>query len=53
MMMMPGTAVLMAVGLMTTGPVLPVFPELPETASGLLTAVENADPVFPVLVALD
>jgi hypothetical protein len=42
-----------AVGLDVAGPVEPVFPELPENASGLLTAVEKAGPVRPVFVALD
>jgi hypothetical protein len=44
---------LVAVGLDVAGPVFPVFPELPDTATGLLTACDDADPVFPVLVALD
>ncbi|HEX2118782.1 MAG TPA: hypothetical protein VHF91_06335 [Acidimicrobiales bacterium] len=42
-----------ATGLDVAGPVGPVFPESPEKASGLLTAVENAAPVLPVFVALD
>ena len=50
---MPSTALLVAVGVMTTGPVAPVLPERPETAHGLLTELEVADPVAPVLVALD
>lgn len=52
-MAMPSTAVLVTVGVMVTGPVAPVGPELPETDVGLLTEPELADPVFPVLVALD
>ncbi len=44
---------LVAVGFEVAAPVLPVFPELPDTATGLLTADEDAGPVFPVLVALD
>ena len=46
-------ALLVALGLTTTGPVAPVFPERPEAASGLLTAPDTAEPVFPVFVALD
>jgi hypothetical protein len=45
--------VLVAVGFDVAAPVPPVEPELPETATGLLTADEDAGPVFPVLVALD
>jgi hypothetical protein len=44
---------LVAVGFDVAAPVLPVLPELPETATGLLTACDDAGPVFPVLVALD
>jgi hypothetical protein len=44
---------LVAVGLDVAAPVDPVGPELPETATGLLTADEEAGPVLPVLVALD
>jgi hypothetical protein len=44
---------LVAVGFEVAAPVLPVLPELPDTATGLLTADEDAGPVFPVLVALD
>jgi hypothetical protein len=46
-------ALLNATGLDEAGPVLPVVPELPETAHGLLAAVEMAGPVWPVFVALD
>jgi hypothetical protein len=42
-----------AVGLDVAAPVPPVLPELPDTATGLLTACDDAAPVFPVLVALD
>jgi hypothetical protein len=44
---------LVAVGVDVAAPVPPVEPELPETATGLLTADDDAGPVFPVLVALD
>jgi hypothetical protein len=44
---------LVAVGFDVAAPVPPVEPELPETATGLLTADDCAGPVFPVLVALD
>jgi hypothetical protein len=50
---MPSGTVLVAVGEMTTGPVAPVLPEFPDWANGLLTEPEAADPVAPVLVALD
>jgi len=49
----PRMPVLVAVGFDVAAPVLPVLPELPETATGLLTADDDAGPVFPVLVALD
>jgi hypothetical protein len=49
----PRMPVLVAVGFDVAPPVLPVLPELPETATGLLTADDDAGPVFPVLVALD
>jgi homeobox protein ESX1 len=49
----PRIAELVAVGFEVAAPVLPVFPEFPDTATGLLTADEDAGPVFPVLVALD
>jgi hypothetical protein len=52
-MAMPSGTVLVAVGVMTTGPVEPVAPELPEPACGLLTEPEVDEPVAPVLVALD
>ncbi len=52
-MAVPSNAVLVAVGETITGPVAPVPPEWPETATGLLTAPDAADPVAPVLVALD
>jgi hypothetical protein len=52
-MAIPRIAVLVAVGLMTTGPVAPVLPEVPDWDQGLLTAPEVAEPVLPVLVALD
>jgi pyrroline-5-carboxylate reductase len=52
-MAMPNTAVLVAVGVMITGPVAPVAPEDPDWASGLLTEPETEAPVFPELVALD
>ena len=45
--------VLVAVGFDVALPVEPVEPEFPETATGLLTADDDAGPVFPVLVALD
>jgi hypothetical protein len=44
---------LVAVGFDVAAPVFPVFPEPPDTATGLLTADDDAGPVFPVLVALD
>jgi hypothetical protein len=44
---------LVAVGVDVAAPVPPVEPEFPETATGLLTADDDAGPVFPVLVALD
>jgi len=44
---------LVAVGFDVAAPVFPVEPELPDTATGLLTACDDAGPVFPVLVALD
>ena len=50
---MPSGTVLVAVGEMTTGPVAPVLPESPESACGLLALPEDAEPVAPVLVALD
>jgi hypothetical protein len=46
-------AELVALGLDVAAPVDPVGPELPETATGLLWAVDAAGPVLPVLVALD
>ncbi len=49
----PRIALLVAVGLTTTGPLAPVLPELPELAIGLLTEPEAAEPVLPVFVALD
>jgi hypothetical protein len=49
----PRMPVLVAVGFDVTAPVLPVVPEFPETATGLLTADDDAGPVLPVLVALD
>src|SRR5438270_4087080 len=49
----PRIAVLSAIGLDVAAPVEPVVPELPENATGLLTAVEVAAPVLPVFVALD
>src|SRR5688500_16518062 len=49
----PRIAELVAVGFEVAVPVPPVLPELPDTATGLLTADEDAGPVFPVLVALD
>jgi hypothetical protein len=49
----PRMPVLVAVGFDVAAPVPPVGPELPETATGLLTADDDAGPVFPVLVALD
>jgi len=49
----PRIAVLVAEGLDVAGPVGPVVPEWPDTASGLDTADENAEPVLPLLVALD
>src|SRR5688500_15392991 len=52
-MAMPSTTGLVAVGVTITGPVAPVPPELPETAVGLLTEPDVADPVAPGLVALD
>jgi len=52
-MEMPNRAVLVAVGVMTTGPLPPVVPEFPEKASGLLTDPETAAPVLPELLALD
>jgi hypothetical protein len=48
----PRMAVLTAIGLDVAGPVDPVAPELPENATGLLTAPEDAAPVLPVFVAL-
>jgi hypothetical protein len=52
-MAVPSTAVLVAVGVMVTGPVLPVVPEFPDTDCGLLPAPEVEEPVLPELVALD
>src|SRR5579885_2886540 len=49
----PRMAVLVAVGLTTTGPVAPVAPETPDSARGLETAPDVEDPVFPLLVELD
>lgn len=49
----PSGAVLVAVGVTTTGPVPPVVPENPDCESGLLTAPETDAPVVPELVALD
>ncbi|MGH9280182.1 MAG: hypothetical protein ACRD12_19040 [Acidimicrobiales bacterium] len=42
-----------AVTLTVAAPVDPVEPELPETAVGFETALDEAFPVFPLLVALD
>jgi hypothetical protein len=49
----PRMALLDATGLDVAEPVLPVLPEFPETATGLLMAVDEAGPVLPVFVALD
>ena len=45
-------AKLRATGLLVAGPVAPVAPEPPDVATGLLTALENDEPVLPELVAL-
>jgi len=49
----PSIPVLTATGLDVAAPVAPVEPELPDTAIGAETALDEAGPVFPVLVALD
>ena len=46
-------AELEAVTLTAAGPLWPVAPLLPEVATGLAVAAEEASPVSPVLVALD
>src|SRR4051794_3034004 len=46
-------AKLRATGLLVAGPVGPVAPEPPDVATGLLTALDNDEPVLPELVALD
>src|SRR4051794_6899243 len=45
-------AKLRATGLLVAGPVGPEAPELPDVATGLLTAFEDDEPVLPELVAL-
>jgi hypothetical protein len=52
-MAVPRIPVLIAVGLDVAAPVAPVDPELPDTAMGADTALDEAGPVLPVLVALD
>jgi hypothetical protein len=49
----PLMALLVTVIVEVTGPLLPVFPELPEMAVGLEVAVDDEAPVLPVLVAED
>jgi hypothetical protein len=49
----PRMPLLVALGLEVAAPVEPVAPELPEMAIGLDTALDEALPVSPVLVALD